>query len=240
MIPFVSMIIPAWNEEARISGTLQALQHGLLGFQGLSKLEIIVVDDGSKDKTYQEAYPWADALVRHSSRLGKGAAMSSGIRKAKGELLLFLDADLQESAVFAPLLLKPILAGEADMVIAKLPPPRIPGGFGLAKGMAAKGIYKLSGYKTTAPLSGQRALRTSMLEKMGKLANGFGIEIGLTIDAARQGFRIAEMDMPFRHREMGRDWQGFYHRGRQFVSVGTTLVTKWKEHKQWHSDGSLI
>ncbi|MBP1988994.1 glycosyltransferase family 2 protein [Paenibacillus eucommiae] len=230
LTPFVTIIIPAWNEELRISDTLRALQHCIPAHEGISRHEIIVVDDGSGDQTYQEAWPWADRIIRHTKRRGKGAALSTGIAEAKGEFLIFLDADLQDTARYAPLLLNPLLNQDADMVIAKLPAPWKPAGFGFVKRLASKGIYRLSGYKPSAPLSGQRAIRASLLDQVGKLARGFGFEVGLTIDVARLGCRIAEIDVPFRHRESGQDWQGLYHRGYQLASVGSTLFRKWREY----------
>lgn len=229
MIPELSIIIPAWNEEERISDTLQVLQQ--IGCSGLSigKHEIIVVDDGSTDDTYTQAWPWADALVKHPQRRGKGSALASGIRVAKGETLMFLDADLRESAAHAAELLGPIYRSEADMVIGRLPRPANPAGFGVVKGLARRGIYKLSGYATTAPLSGQRAVRSEVLQRIRRLSKGYGIEVGLTIDTVRLGYRIKEVDVPFLHRETGGDWHGLLHRGKQLFSVGTTLIGKWRE-----------
>jgi glycosyltransferase involved in cell wall biosynthesis len=222
-----SIIIPAWNEAEHITGTLQAL-HQIQYDQG-EKLwdELIVIDDGSADETYSLILPWADHVIVNPLNQGKGAALHQGWRKARGDLLVFLDADLGATVRYLPMLLKPILRGEADMAIAKLPITRGQGGFGLVKRLAYIGIYRLSGYKAQAPLSGQRALRRDVLERIDKLSERFGIEVGLTIDVARAGFRICEVEVPFRHRETGRDWRGFLHRGKQFIAVGRTLLTKW-------------
>jgi glycosyltransferase involved in cell wall biosynthesis len=220
----ISIILPAWNEAERIGETLRAIREG-----ELRHAEVIVVDDGSDDRTAEAAAEWADRVIRHERNIGKGAALETGWRSAEGEVLLFLDADLGPSARHAARLLAPIERGEADMVVAVLPAPRKKGGFGLARGMASRGIYWLSGYRPTAPLSGQRAVKKCVLERIGGLAPGFGIEVSLTIDAVRHGFRIAEVEVPFRHRETGRDWQGFCHRGRQLVHIGRTLIRKWQE-----------
>lgn len=225
MQPLISIIIPAWNEGDRIKETLQAVRAGL---PDMHHIELIVVDDGSIDDTYRQAEPWATSVIRHLHNRGKGAALESGWRAAKGAILLFLDADLGESAYYARKLLSPLEANTADMCIAKLPNAVRKGGFGLVKGLASKGIYKLSGYLPSAPLSGQRAVRRDVLERIGGLSKGYGIEVGLTIDVARSGFRIVEVEVPFRHRETGRDWSGFYHRGKQFLQVGMTLLKKWR------------
>lgn len=225
MRPLVSIIIPAWNEADSISTTLRALYDPQVRpFWD----ELMVIDDGSEDATYDEASHYTDCIIRHGRNLGKGTSLDTGWRNAKGDLLVFLDADLGESAAYFPELLMPILHERRDMTIAQLPAAAKKGGFGLVKGLAISGIYRLSGFRAEAPLSGQRAVRRHVLERIGGLSSGFGIEVGLTIDAVRSGFNLSEVPVPFRHRETGRDWAGFRHRGRQFVSVGKTLLHKWR------------
>jgi glycosyltransferase involved in cell wall biosynthesis len=227
LLPKISIIVPAWNEERTIAETLKALRMAFMKEEQV-QLEIIVVDDGSNDGTRQAAELYADLIISHSRNMGKGAALHNGWKMANGQVIIFVDADLGKSAVNVRLLLEPLLENRYDMTIAELPSAQIQGGFGLVKGLAVAGIYRLCGYHTRAPLSGQRAMRREVLERIGGLSRGFGIEVGLTIDAARAGFRIGEVPVPFRHRESGRDWQGFYHRGKQFVSVGRTLIHKWR------------
>jgi glycosyltransferase involved in cell wall biosynthesis len=221
----VSIIIPAWNEGSMIGTTLRALHQSREESKWWD--EIIVIDDGSKDNTYEEALPWADQIIIHQKNKGKGTAMEEGCKHAKHPILLLLDADLGESAGYASLLLGPIDTNEADMTIAKFAPPLKKGGFGLVKGLAVHGIYNLSGYMPMAPLSGQRAIRKEILKNTGGLSKGFGIEVGLTIDAVRSGYRVVEVDVPFQHRETGRNLSGFVHRGKQFIAVGRALIDKW-------------
>src|SRR5690554_2203284 len=116
----VSVIIPAWNEASIIAETLVAIQESLSQFERL-KLEIIVVDDGSKDNTLEVATPYADRIICHSCHMGKGTAMYNGWRMARGGYIIFLDADLGRSAVNVHMLLRPLLQDECDMTIAELP-----------------------------------------------------------------------------------------------------------------------
>lgn len=225
MRPSVTIIIPAWNEADSIVATLNAL-HDPQARPFWD--ELVVIDDGSEDATYEKASLYTDRVIRHGRNLGKGTSLESGWRNSNGELLVFLDADLGETAAYFTELLDPILYGENDMTIAQLPAAAKKGGFGLVKGLAISGIYRLSGFRADAPLSGQRAVRRHVLESIGGLSQGFGIEVGLTIDAARAGFNLCEVPVPFRHRETGRDLAGFRHRGKQFVSVGRTLLYKWR------------
>jgi len=228
--PALSLILPAHNEAERIERTLVALREGLEA-AGMAKAEIIVVDDGSSDATFHLASLWADRVIRHPRNRGKGAALETGWRASGGRTVAFLDADLGDSARHAPHLAEPVLRGEADMAIAVLPPAQTRGGFGLVKGLAGAGIYRLSGHRTAAPLSGQRCMRREVLETVGGLAGGYGIEVGLTIDAARRGFRIVDVEVPFTHRETGRDLAGFGHRGKQLVQVAAALWSRWRARK---------
>jgi glycosyltransferase involved in cell wall biosynthesis len=227
--PSISIIIPAWNEEHRIALTLKGIHSMLTENPNYPETEIIVVDDGSKDRTYDAAASMADKRIRHTLNCGKGAALETGLSASKGDILVFLDADLEQSASCVKALIQPVLEGEADMAIAKFPPAQRSGGFGLVKGLASRGIYLLSGFRPTAPLSGQRAVRREVLEYTGRLSKGFGIEVGLTIDAARAGFKLQEIIIPFKHRETGRDLKGFVHRGRQFIAVSQTLINRWRK-----------
>lgn len=226
MRPSITIVIPAWNEKDRIRDTLLSL--GKAPWKRYSK-EVVVVDDGSKDGTSEVVGGLADRVIRHPSNLGKGKAMETGWRATSGEVILFLDADLGSTAGHAWKLLDPILRDQADMTIAILPPAMRKGGFGFVKGLASLGIHRLCGFRAAAPLSGQRAIRREVLERIGGLAGDFGIEVGLTIDTARSGYRIREVEVPLRHRETGRDLSGFVHRGKQLVQVGKTLLHKWRE-----------
>lgn len=225
-MPRISIIIPAWNEAERIGTTLYSLRR--LEQTKPTIHEIIVVDDGSDDDTWRIAGQYADKVIRHARRRGKGTALETGWREAGGQIIVFLDADLRESAAHVTELVMPVFRDEAEMAIAKLPRASVRGGFGFVKGLAVNGIYRLSGYRPEAPLSGQRAIKREVLEQIGGLSIGFGIEVGLTIDVIRHGYRVIEVEVPFQHRETGRDWHGFVHRGKQFWHVGRTLVHKWR------------
>jgi glycosyltransferase involved in cell wall biosynthesis len=227
--PTVSIVIPARNEADRILLTLQSLRNGASGCPGVAKLEVIVVDDASEDGTASVAGPWSDRVIKGERHAGKGKSLERGLSEAGGDIAVFLDADLGESAVHAGLLIDPVVAGLADMAIARLPAAGTSGGFGLVKGLARHGIRRLSGYAPQAPLSGQRAFRAEVLRHLLPFSAGYGVEVGLTIEAARRGYIIKEVPVPFAHRETGRNWQGFRHRGRQFVEVGATLLDKWRQ-----------
>ncbi|ACX52491.1 glycosyl transferase family 2 [Ammonifex degensii KC4] len=216
-MPEVSVIIPAYNEAKRIDQTIRSVK-------SIPEVtEIIVVDDGSLDATAERAKEAGAQVLRLPRNRGKGAALAAGVEAAKGEILLFLDADLGESAVQARNLLLPVLEGKADMTVAVFPAPRHKGGFGLVRGLARAGVRWLTGQEVKAPLSGQRAIRREALEKLLPFASGFGVEVALTVKALRQGLRVCEVKLDMRHRETGRSLADFWHRGRQFKDVLFTL-----------------
>jgi glycosyltransferase involved in cell wall biosynthesis len=218
----ISVIVPAFNEEERLSKTLSAIR------KWNQAVELIVVDDGSTDRTSDIAVQLADVLVHNEQNMGKGASLWKGWQKSSGDVILFLDADLGLSAAHAGELVVPIEQNYADMSIACLPRTNRKGGFGLVLGLARYGIVQLCGFQSMAPLSGQRAIRREVLESIGSLSDGFGIEVGLTIDVVKKGFKVVEVPVPFVHRETGRDIKGFIHRGKEFYWVGRTLLKKWR------------
>lgn len=217
----VTALIPAYNEVDRIAETIDAAR----GITGVT--EVIVIDDGSTDGTFNEAHnAGADRVIHMFVNSGKGAALLAGVKIAKSELLLLLDADLAASAAAASTLLEPVLEDRTDMTIAVLPPVKGSGGFGWAVGLARWGIHKFTKRTMQAPLSGQRALKKEIIDRMGGFDPGFGVETGLTIDAIRMGYRVEEVPVDLAHRSTGRDIRGFLHRGRQFKDIARALIVR--------------
>jgi len=222
----VSVVVPAYNEASRIASTLQAIQ------SNVPCDEIIVVDDGSTDDTAAISKKLSTTVIRLSKNQGKGAALMRGWEASSGNIILTLDGDLQESASRATHLLTPVLQGECDMAIAILPSPTQKAGFGLAKGLAQKGLKLLTGLHFAAPLSGQRAFKREVLHTVGKLDRGFGVEVALTVGAIRAGHHIMEIPVAFSHRQTGNDLQGFMHRGKEFLAISRALGSKWREGRR--------
>jgi glycosyltransferase involved in cell wall biosynthesis len=221
----VVVIIPAFNEANRIGATLA----------GVREIEpvrsVIVADDGSTDRTAELAAAADAEVVRHDRRRGKAAAMMSGARAARerglgGSPLLFLDADLADSAARAVALVEPVLAGRADMTIAVLPATGAGGGHGFVLRLARSGIRQATGWVATAPLSGQRCLTRELFDAVQPLARGFGVETALTIDALRDGARVVECPVDLAHRVTGASWRDQRHRARQYRDVWLALAAR--------------
>lgn len=225
--PRVSVIIPAYREGGRVGETVRAIREAL-DSAGCTPFEVIVVDDGSPDDTAVAAEGAGACVLRLERNRGKGEALLRGLSAARGECLLLLDGDLQASAAEGLKLLEPVLGGRADMTVAMF--PRVAGhrgGFGAVMRLARWGLTCAGGGPMQAPLSGQRALSRAAWERIGKLDPGFGIEMGLNLDALRAGLRIQEVETTMAHRLTGRDWAGFRHRGRQFVDVLRSILRRW-------------
>jgi len=216
----ISVLIPAYNEEEKIEDTIKSIRE----LEGV--YEVVVVDDGSIDNTYQKASNLATKVIRLEQNQGKGTALNRGLKEVSGDIILLLDADLGNSSIEAMKLVEPLLAGRADMSIAKFPQSQTKGGFGLVKGLANWGLKKLTCQEFSAPLSGQRALSKDVVKKVSSFAKGFGVEVCLTVDVCQAGFRVEEVPVMMKHRESKRDIQGFIHRGRQFKDVALVLFSK--------------
>jgi glycosyltransferase involved in cell wall biosynthesis len=216
----IAALIPAHDEAGRIEATVRAAA----AIEGVTR--VVVVDDASSDDTAVLAERAGAKVVRLWSNVGKGAALEAGATRVENAgIVLLLDGDLGETATQARLLLEPVLAGEADMVIAKFPRPTGKAGFGLVKGLASWGIARMGGgYLAEAPLSGQRALTRECLEVVRPFASGYGVEVALTVRALRHEMRIVEVETTMGHAATGRDLKGFVHRGRQFVHVALALT----------------
>ncbi|MGH6655025.1 MAG: glycosyltransferase family 2 protein [Actinocrinis sp.] len=225
----LAVIIAAFDERARIAATVGAAA----SVPGVDL--VLVVDDGSADQTARTAREAGAIVVRHARNRGKAAAMETGAaalaaieaRDGRGEprLLLFLDADLEGTAAEAAPLAEPVRSGRAGMSIATLP-PQPGGGHGFVVRLARDGIRSAVGFEAAQPLSGQRCLSRAAFEAARPLARGFGVETGLTIDVLRAGFRIAEVEVGFRHRVTGTDLAGQLHRARQYRDVALALAAR--------------
>lgn len=225
----ISVLIPAFNEESNIESTLRGLKDFEKDFCVKWKLdmELVVIDDGSVDRTSEKAATCGARVIKLDNNLGKGGALRQGIKSATGDIIVFLDADLRESSREVYKLIEPILNHKADVTIAKFKPVRGKKGFGLVKTLARWGIKFFTGKSVSSGLSGQRAFRREVLEAIGSIPDGYGLEVGMLIDILKKGFCVMEVDVDMRHDVTGRDLKGFLHRGRQFADILNVLISKF-------------
>ncbi|SHE53355.1 Glycosyltransferase involved in cell wall bisynthesis [Caldanaerobius fijiensis DSM 17918] len=215
----ISILIPAYNEGERIADTIKSLLE-------IEDCEIIIINDGSTDDTSDIAKRFGVKVIDLMPNRGKGEALQEGIKHANGDIIVFLDADLGSSAREAIKLINPIKNDEADVTIARFPKSTKKGGFGLVKSLSRYGVKALTGKYIHSVLSGQRAFKKVVIKDLMPFSHGFGIEVGMTIDILRKGYRIKEVDVNMAHNETARDLKGFLHRGVQFKEIFITLVKK--------------
>lgn len=230
----MAAVVPAKDEAQRLGATLEALS-------GVESVDlVVVVDDGSTDETQAIAREHGVETIRHETNMGKAQAMTSGAeivrrletkvgshRADRPRALLFVDADLEDSAASLGVLCAPVLAGEADMAIATLPPQQTSGGgFGFVVRLASDGIARLTGREMTQPLSGMRCLTRESFDSALPLAKGWGVEVGLTVDVLRNGGRVVEVPVELHHRVTGRDLRSQLHRLRQYRDVRRAVRTR--------------
>jgi len=105
----ISLIIPAYNEEKTI-GTIVKKAKRYVD-------EVIVVDDGSHDKTYEIALKYGAKVIRHNRNMGYIQALRTGFKASSGDIIVTMDADGQHNPEDIPRLLHPLLRGNADLVL---------------------------------------------------------------------------------------------------------------------------
>ena len=205
-------VIAARNEADRIGDTLDALREAMPG------AELVVGDDASDDGTGEVAMRHGATLVGRNASHGKGgnatAAAEALLSAAEPGVVLLCDGDLGDTAGELLALVEAVERGDCDLAVARFASSE-GGGFGIALSYARQQIKRLCGFEAGAPISGQRAMRGDVLRDVLPFAEGFGMEIGMTVDAVRAGHRVKEIELPLAHRATYRTLAGFIHRFRQ-------------------------
>jgi glycosyltransferase involved in cell wall biosynthesis len=220
----LAAIVAARNEADRIAATLAALRGAL------PEAALWVADDASTDGTAEAALAAGAQVVSRARPHGKGANMTAAAEAALSAepapaIVLLCDGDLAASAARLDRLVGAVERGECDLAVAAFS-RRVGGGFGLALGFARWGIRRLAGLELEAPISGQRAMRVEVLRTALPFARGYGMEVGMTIDAVRGGYRLREYELDLEHRATGRSLGGFLHRAGQLVDFGRAFLTR--------------
>jgi glycosyltransferase involved in cell wall biosynthesis len=211
------VIVAAQNETDGVGPALDALAEALPGAR------LIVADDASRDGTQLTAMRHGAWVVSRRRPHGKGGNVTAASKAAVDEFdddatALLCDADLAGSAGELGPLVDAVEEGACDLAVASFARTE-GGGFGFAIGYARSQVERLCGLRLEAPLSGQRAMSVATLRSLLPFAAGWGLELGMTVDALRAGYRLREYELPLTHRATGRTPAGFLHRARQLRDI---------------------
>jgi glycosyltransferase involved in cell wall biosynthesis len=182
----LSVVIPAKNEAASIGALV-----GNIAALGIAD-EIIVVDDGSTDDTGEKAAQAGARLITHPYSKGNGAAIKSGARAARGDIIVFMDGDGQHDPVDIPRLLIKLEQGYDMVVGARQKGSQASMGRGIANGLYNRLASYMTGHRVEDLTSGFRAARASKFRKfLYLLPNGFSYPSTSTLAFFRSGYAVA-------------------------------------------------
>ncbi|MDY4560404.1 MAG: glycosyltransferase family 2 protein [Peptostreptococcus porci] len=223
-----SVIIPAYNESERIVDTIN-------GISDLAEVdEIVVVDDGSIDNTAQVIKSMDIEKLKfyiQPKNSGKGKALEKGleIMRKDADIVVFLDADVGKTSSEVIKIIRPVLDDECDVAIARFRPASKKGGMGFVKRLAKDSVYEMTGVELNSTISGQRAFKREVIDRFDFMPDGYGVEVGMTVDILKWGYRVNEYLVDMTHNETGRDLKGFIHRGKQYLHIKKIVKQKKKE-----------
>jgi glycosyltransferase involved in cell wall biosynthesis len=222
--PLLSVVIPALNEEDGIAEIVQRVMHAETSLKaaGVGGLEVIVVDDGSRDGTagIVAGLPGA-RLIRHGTNRGYGAAIKSGFRNARGELLAFLDADGTYPPERLPQLCLAAMREGTDVAVgsrrsgaaSSMPPVRRLGN------LIWSNLVTLIGHQRCAdPASGMRVLRRSALARLYPLPDGLNFTPVMSTRCMHEGLGVVELPIPYSERR-GRSKLSVVRDGTRFLKT---------------------
>jgi len=230
----VTIIIPAYNEEEGIADVIRRLKE-LYG----EHYEILVIDDGSTDKTYEIAKSMNVRVIRHPYNKGYGAALKTGIRNASGEILVFIDADGQHKPEDIDKLLSYI--GEYDMVVGdrgQISEIQLIRKIG-KKIIGAVANY-LAGMKIPDINSGFRAIKKNVaMEFLPILPNTFSFSTTLTLACIKAGYSVKFVPTRF-HRRVGKSKIKHFRDGVRFIVLILKTITLFDPLKVFLPTGIII
>lgn len=202
----LSIVIPAYNEEDGIQDIMNRILavRSELESVGVDDLELIIVDDGSSDRTPELVAAQEGArLIQHATNGGYGAALKTGFAAAKGEWIGFMDADGTYPPEYYPKLFAAGVAQDADIVIGsrmageKSEMPRVRW---LGNLIFARLVSLISAKKITDSASGQRIFKREILERIYPLPDGLNLTPVMSTRALHENLKMIEVPIPYSER----------------------------------------
>ncbi len=214
----VSIVIPAKNETVTLPALLRDIQ-GVTFQIPAYDFEVIVVDDHSTDATAAVARDNGATVVANLMSGGKGNALITGFKKARGSILMMMDADYSHRAEHIPLFLEELKKGHGLVVGSRqlggsdeYTPVRTLGNIGLSS------VFRLlTGVTTTDVLNGYKAFRRDVFTDFTYTCAQFEIEIELMINTLRKGLTIGEFASHERERAGGEAKSRVVRHGTRFL-----------------------
>ena len=223
-MPDISIVLPAKNEAAALPAVLDRVREVMAGRRSRESFEILVVDDGSDDGTGELAAQAGARVERHPYSMGNGAAVKTGIRAARGDTVVLMDADGQHPPEDLPLLLD-ALPGFAMVVGARTKGT----GTGFHRGLANLVYNGLASYVVKRRVedltSGFRAIRTRDARRfLYLLPNTFSYPTTITLAFFRAGLPVRYVPIEARKR-IGKSHIRIVRDGARFLLIITKIAT---------------
>ena len=241
-----TIVIPAYNEERGIADIIKrtlAVKEQLLRLEGIEDVELLVVNDGSRDGTGEVITTFPGVRqIRHTTNKGYGAALKTGFEAARGEVVGFLDADGTYPPEFFPTLLKAMKDQQADMVVGS----RMTGeqsGMPVMRYIGNRFFALLLSWivdkRITDTASGMRVFKKDILYGLYPLPDGLNLTPAMSTRAIHEELRIIEVGIPYDER-IGRSKLSVLQDGVRFLRTIVGIAQLYNPLKFFGVIGSVF
>ena len=205
MNPAISIVVPAYNEEKTIAAILDRIHEAFKSIK--LSYEIIVVDDGSTDKTKMCVHSLDAKVISNGKNQGKGSALRRGFHHAKGNIIVTIDADGSHDPADILRLVSPIMNG-TDVVMGS----RFAGGHGRAStrrlhilgNFIINLLIRIITHKAiTDSQTGFRVLRREIVDQIRIVSQGYQVETEITVKTLKNGNKVREVPIKSEKRREG-------------------------------------